>query len=118
MTYREWTTRCPKCDTVAKIWDWSDKLPLPCPTCTTSTYLYIETKGDAPGIATDSLVGGLDVRHGVCWPDGSPRRFDSKTDLKRALNEAGLSIKGDTPKPYKVGWSGKAIDPSTNKAIE
>lgn len=46
------------------------------------------------------------AKHGVCWPDGTPRKFNSKTELKRALNEAGLTIAGDSPKPYPVHWSG------------
>lgn len=50
-------------------------------------------------IATDSIPGGLEIKHGLCWPDGSPRRFDSKSDIKRAAYENGWTIGGDTPKP-------------------
>lgn len=46
----------------------------------------------------DDIPGGLDVRHGICWPDGTPRRFYSKSEIKRAAFEAGLFIVGDTPK--------------------
>jgi hypothetical protein len=42
------------------------------------------------------------VPHAICNPDGSPKRYDSKTDIKRALNRAGYTIAGDTPKPYRV----------------
>lgn len=59
-----------------------------------------------PGVIGDEL-NGYYAKHAVCWPDGTPRRFDSKTELKKALNEAGYTIGGDTLKPYKVGWSGR-----------
>lgn len=56
------------------------------------------------GIAGDDFPGGYVVNH--LGP--TPQKFYSKTELKRALNEKGLVIGGDTPgKPYKVKWSGK-----------
>lgn len=55
----------------------------------------------------DSFPGGYWVRHGLCNPDGTPRRYDSMTELKREANKRGLTIGGDTPKPYKVKWDGK-----------
>jgi hypothetical protein len=109
--YREWTLECPA-HGLFKVWAWSSRLDEHCPTCHQEAPIYIEPRGSAPGIATDDIPGGMQVRHGICWPDGTPRRVDSKTELKRALNEAGLSIKGDTPSPYKVSWSGRVSDPT------
>ena len=63
--------------------------------------------GVSAGIATDAIPGGLEIKHGLCNPDGSPKRYYSKTEIKRAANERGYTIGGDTPKPYKVSWSGK-----------
>lgn len=54
----------------------------------------------------DDIPGGLEVKHGLCNPDGSPRKFYSKTEIRRAANEAGLTMGNDTPKPYRVNWSG------------
>lgn len=51
------------------------------------------------GIITDDIPGGLDVKHGICWPDGSPRRFYSKSEIRKAADAAGLTIGGETPKP-------------------
>lgn len=60
----------------------------------------------SPAIVGDELHD-YEARHGVCHPDGTPRKFYSRTELYRALNEANLKIAGDTPgKPYKVRWSG------------
>jgi hypothetical protein len=35
------------------------------------------------------------IRHGICNEDGSPRRFDSKSDIRRAAKEKGLTWGGD-----------------------
>lgn len=50
-------------------------------------------------INTDDIPGGLEVKHGICNPDGSPRKYYSKSEIKRAAFEAGYNIVGDTPKP-------------------
>ena len=63
-----------------------------------------------PGVATDDIPGGIQIRHGLVNPDGSPRTFYSKTEIRRAANEAGLTIAGDTPRPYRVHWSGRRVD--------
>lgn len=74
-------------------------------------------KGDSAdhGYLTSGIIGDelhdYTAKHGLCWPDGTPRKFYSKTELRRAANEAGLCIAGDTPgKPYKVQWSGRRRD--------
>ena len=107
--YREWHLICPSCpdQPKRKVWGWQSKLPYPCPACSTPLEHYIEPRGSAPGIVKDSIEGGVWIRHGICNPDGTPKRYDSMTDIKRAANEAGYTIHGDTPKPYGVGWSGK-----------
>jgi hypothetical protein len=53
-------------------------------------------------VVSDGIPGGVLIPHAICNPDGSPKRYDSKTDIKRALNKAGYTIAGDTPKPYRV----------------
>lgn len=49
-------------------------------------------------IAADDIPGGYIVRHGACWPDGTPRKFYSKSAIKKAAFEAGWTMYGDTPK--------------------
>jgi len=51
------------------------------------------------GIIGDDIPGGLDVKHGVCWPDGTPRRFYSKSEIRKAAYVAGLTMADETPKP-------------------
>lgn len=48
-------------------------------------------------VNSDDIPGGLLVRHGVCWPDGSPRKYYSKSEIRKAATEAGLTIGGETP---------------------
>lgn len=54
----------------------------------------------------DDIPGGLWIRHGIGNPDGTAKRYDSHTDIKRALNETGYHRYGDTPQPYRVNWNG------------
>lgn len=42
------------------------------------------------GVQDDTIVGGMLMLHGICNPDGSPKRYDSKTDIARAAEKAGL----------------------------
>lgn len=50
-------------------------------------------------IATDSIPGGYEVKNALCWPDGTPRKFYSKSDIKRTAFDTGWTISGETPKP-------------------
>jgi hypothetical protein len=38
----------------------------------------------------DTIEGGLEIAHGLCNADGTPRRFDSRSAIKRAAAEKGL----------------------------
>lgn len=100
---REWPSEC-KCGFSGRIYGKTEALPLDCPRCGAKTTLIDNRIERAPGVVGDSFPGGsyMDVPHAVCHADGTPRRFYSKTDLKKALNKAGYTISGDTPKPYKV----------------
>jgi hypothetical protein len=68
-----------------------------------ATRLLVDNRIDrSAGIVPDGIPGGKLIPHAICNPDGSPKRYYSNTEIKRALNKAGYSILGDTPKPYKV----------------
>lgn len=55
--------------------------------------------GQSSMISTDDIPGGLEIRNGICNDDGSPKRYYSKSEIKRAAFERNLFIVGDTPKP-------------------
>lgn len=109
MTFKEWPVTCNQvCGFKGKLFGWDYEIPLKCPMCGEPTLLVQDALyGNSASISTDEIPGGIEIRHGICNPDGTPRRFYSKTDIKRAANEAGYTISGDTPRPYKVAWSGK-----------
>ena len=109
MTFKEWPIWCPICEESFKKLGWENDLPLDCPLCSAPTYLdYPQQFDKAPGLITDDIPGGVEIRHGIMNDDGSPKRYYSKSDIKRACNEKGLVWGDDTPgKPYNVKWSGK-----------
>ena len=80
-----------------------------CPLCGESTATLWRTYQS--GIIADDFPGGVEIKHGLVNPDGSARKFYSKTEMKRAANEAGLKWADDSPgRPYKVRWSGRRND--------
>ena len=107
-TFKQWPVRC-SCGFTGKVLAWSHELPPSCPTCSQPTELVELTSGKSAAITTDDIPGGMLVRHGtgMTHPDGSPKLYYSRTELKRAANENGWTISGDTPKPYRVNCSGK-----------
>ena len=105
-----WHLECVKCDSKESLLCWDFELPKSCKICGHAMHLESHKFDRAPGVIGDELIN-YEAKHGVCYPDGRPRKFNSKTELKQALNEAGLTIHGDTPKPYHVQWSGKVAEP-------
>ncbi len=41
-------------------------------------------------VRPDSIPGGLEIAHGLCNEDGTPRRYDSWTEIKDAARAKGL----------------------------
>lgn len=105
--YRKWLLHCILCEWSGEQWHWAHKLEQAiCPECQSGALPWDGKIGDAPGIMTDDIPGGILIKHGICNPDGSPKRYYSKTEIRKACNETGWTMNGDTPKPYKVRWSG------------
>ena len=115
MILKEWLLRCEPCDKVFGKLCWDYEVPDQlCPVCNEPVDVYTPARGKAPGIATDGIPGGVEIRH----LSRHPETFYSKTDIKRACNERGWTRDGDTPAPYRVRWSGKRTNenpPSTTK---
>lgn len=44
----------------------------------------------ASGVAPDLIPGGIEIKHGICWPDGTPRRYDSRSEMKRVARDLGV----------------------------
>lgn len=103
---------CEACDRESRS-VWFAGKPLICLNCNGPAMPVEDVKyGEAPGLMTDDIPGGIEIRHGLVDENGNPRKFYSLTEIKRAANEAGLKIGGDTPgKPYPVQWSGIKKEP-------
>jgi hypothetical protein len=39
----------------------------------------------------DDIPGGIEIRHGLCNPDGSPRRYYSKSEMAREAAKRGMT---------------------------
>ena len=45
----------------------------------------------ANAIIGDDIPGGVEIVHGICNDDGTPRRYYSKSEMARVAKEKGLS---------------------------
>lgn len=70
-------------------------------------------QGAANGVIDDSIPGGLEIKNALCHPDGTPRRFDSHSDIKRAAEASGwtnvvehIPSRGSDKSPHTVRWTG------------
>jgi hypothetical protein len=47
------------------------------------------TSAKAPCVISDDIPGGVYIEHGICNPDGSPKRYDSKSAMRQAGKATG-----------------------------
>lgn len=73
----------------------------PLPTCS-ECQLEMEEVFYNPNLSaminTDDIPGGIEIRHAICNPDGTPKRYYSKSAIREAAAAAGWTIDGETPK--------------------
>jgi hypothetical protein len=62
-------------------------------------------------VSPDGIPGGVQIKHGLCWPDGTPRRFDSHSEMKRAAQDLGVTnmvrhvpLEGTDKSPHTTRW--------------
>src|SRR5262245_46373257 len=82
-------TICPGCgDTHVDVWiDTHDpRYPL----CSVCRLPMARRHTTAPAAHSDSYRGGVWIEHGLCYADGSPRRYDSQTEIDREAKRRGL----------------------------
>lgn len=81
--------RCNLCESV--IIDCIEPINTNSPICTCGgTMDRVWLPGSNPTVIQDSIEGGIEIRHGICNPDGSPRKYYSKSEIARAAKEKGL----------------------------
>lgn len=62
-------------------------------------------------VITDDIPGGIEIKHGICHEDGTPRKFYSKSDIAKAAKAAGLvnrvehvTAPGTDKSPHTTRW--------------
>ena len=97
--FRQRRFRCDRCGLDAAAWLWdTDPLP-PCARCGFAFREVMPEIAAAPNVIGDEIPGGVEIRHAICHEDGTPRRFYSKSEIKRVAQQRGWTQDGDTPKP-------------------
>jgi hypothetical protein len=61
---------------------WAERDALPACACGEPTERRWVTS--AASAHSDDIPGGIEIRNGICHADGSPRRFYSKSEIRRA----------------------------------
>jgi hypothetical protein len=59
-----------------------------CPECGSAMKRIWLTK--FPAVHSDSIRGGVEIRHGICDENGKPVRYYSKSEMRRAAKEKGV----------------------------
>lgn len=62
--------------------------PVACKECGGDAHRIISTHS----VTGDDIPGGIMIEHGICNPDGSPKRYDSKSAIYKAAKKAGLHV--------------------------
>jgi hypothetical protein len=97
MIYKQRLYVC-ACGNTLAILRWDIDPPPVCGTCNKSMDEQGSVAlGRAPGVIGDTIPGGLMIRHGLCHDDGTPRRYDSMTEIRREAARRGYTIHGETP---------------------
>lgn len=80
-------TLCPECNGVVNIGDW--------PFCGGDPTKHVPANLATHG---DDIPGGQLVPHAICNPDGTPKRYYSKREIRETARKKGWAIDGETPK--------------------
>jgi NMD protein affecting ribosome stability and mRNA decay len=75
---------------------WSYEANPLCDACGVEMSAVVDLPSQAPSVHGDEC--DVMIRHGICHEDGSPKRYRSKAEIKRAAAAKGLVRDGDTPK--------------------
>lgn len=102
-TFRQEHAACAACGWTGTVFAWSYESPK-CPSCGAAAARVADTVNQAPAVIPDGIPGGLLVKNAICNADGSPRRFDSKSDIRAEANRRGWTIAGETPKDPQTRW--------------
>lgn len=114
-TFKERQLICTVCRTPSKhlLWD-NDPLPA-CSVCNIPLDYAANHSEHAHSVIGDEI--DETIEHGLCWADGTPRRFTSRAEKMRVMQEKGLvefvrhrPFNNDSDKsPYTIRWDAPPI---------
>jgi hypothetical protein len=91
--------RCTTCELIKE----DQLLPVShVPMCDCGGHMERLWRGNQRGVIGDEI--DIEIKNGLCHEDGTPRRFRSKAELKRAAKEKGL-----VNEPHNVGPHDKHV---------
>jgi hypothetical protein len=101
-------TRCTVCSALGIDVFVTDLDYPPCADCKGATERAFLPSSTANVISDECDVT---VRHGICWPDGTPRRYGFKSEMKREAEKRGLvnhvqhlGVEGSDKSPHTTRW--------------
>lgn len=101
MRFKHWRFECTVCGTTLKPLQWNyDPPPIHCGKFARPEYLAGEMSAAVIGDEID-----VTIEHGPCNPDGSPRRYRSRSELNREAAALGWVREGETPHPERIDES-------------
>jgi hypothetical protein len=69
-----------------------DNIIAPCADCGQPLErIFLESGHGTATVHQDSYEGGIYIKHGLCHPDGTPKRYDSRSEIRRAEKERGYT---------------------------
>lgn len=111
-TFKAFRFACPcRPDETFTALQWDSDAPPRCPFCRAN-----ERVGRVEGRASASaaVIGDecdVVIRHGICNPDGTPKRYTSKSDMRQAARALGLEnrvehvpLPGTDKSPHTSRW--------------
>lgn len=111
---------CDKCEAFEL--DLYEPVTHPDPVCACGGSLKRYLSVGKRGVIQDSIEGGIEIRHGICNPDGTPKRYYSKSEIRAAAAAKGLVNEvrhvtdpktGSDKNPHTVRWV--SISPITEE---
>lgn len=86
--FKNFTFVCPKDEqkVIRLCWDYD-----PAPTCACGETMQHDVGQfeKAPCVIGDDIPGGFWATHAICNPDGSPKRYDTKSSMREAAKALG-----------------------------
>lgn len=107
--------KCEFCDHIVEdrlIRDIDPEPPYECPACHMQGLTRVHLPNACGGVKDDSIPGGFWAKNGICNADGTPKRYDSWSDVRKAEQATGwvnrvrhVGRPGSDKSPHTTRWT-------------